>query len=95
MYKIKQSKTRLKEIFAVLTDFTMRLLKFVERVQIQLTWVEANSAFPKHLPQNIAKSLNIELALLDFGSKYYLRLTNAIEKTLEIHRVLQENVHST
>ena len=51
IYKIKKEETRLKEILAISIDFGTRLLEVVEKVQGQLNWVEANSAFPEHLPQ--------------------------------------------
>ena len=64
-------------------DFRARMLKVTTKVQIQLVWVESNSEFPKQLPQKKGEGLKIELALLDFGSKFAIRFTNAIEKTLE------------
>ena len=73
----------MKEIFVVSIDFRARLLKVEEKVQGQLTWVEANSAFQEHFSQNTVESLKIELALLDFGNKSNLRRTTAIENTLE------------
>ena len=52
-------------------------------VQIQLTWVEANSTFLEHFPQNTVESLKIELVLLEFSNKFTLRMTTTVEKTLE------------
>ena len=73
----------MKEISTVLIDFRQGLLKVAEKVQGQLTWVEANSAFPEHLPHKTIQELKIEITLLYFCNKYALRLTNAVEKTLE------------
>ena len=73
----------LNEISAVLLDFKTWLLKVVKKVQEKLTWLESSSTFPTHFPQKIAEGLNIELALLDFGNKSSLRLTTAVEKTME------------
>ena len=71
------------EITTMSLDFRTRLLKVEEKVQGQLTWVESNSEFPTHLPQNMAEGLRIELSLLDFSNKSSLRLTTTVEKTLE------------
>ena len=50
IYKIQQEEARLKKIFAVSTDFIEGLLKVIEKVQGQLTWLEANATFLEGLP---------------------------------------------
>ena len=66
-----------------MTNLREGILKVPEKVQGQLTWIEANVAFPVYLLQNTTKGLRIELELLDFCSKSALRLTTGIKNTLE------------
>ena len=73
----------MKEDSTVLIDFRQGLLKVAEKVQGQLTWVEANSAFPEHLPHKTIEELKIEITLLDFCNKSSLRLTTVVENNLE------------
>ena len=54
-----------------------------ELVQSQLTWIGANSVFPKHMPQKIAGELKMELELLNFSNKATVRLNTTIEKIVE------------
>ena len=46
IFNIKKVEARLKEISTVLTNFREGLLKVAEKVQRQLTWIEANATFP-------------------------------------------------
>ena len=54
---MKREETRLNEIGDASLNFRKELLEFGKKVQIQLTWVESNSTFPKHLPQKTAGGL--------------------------------------
>ena len=63
------AKTRLNEITTESINIRIRIIKFNEKVQIQLTWVEANSIFPEHLLQKIIEGIRIEMALLKFCRK--------------------------
>ena len=58
-------------------------MEFGEKVKSQLTWVEANSKFPEHMPQKTVEGIKIEMALLEFCRKYFVRLNNEIDNTLE------------
>ena len=58
-------------------------MKVAKEVQIQLTWVEANSAVPEHLPQKTAGGLKTKISLLEFCRKASVRLSKETEKTLE------------
>ena len=83
IYKVKHAEIRLNEIEEKSLSFMEGLLEVGKKVQSQLTWVEANSNFPKHLPQKTAVGLKIELELLEFQRKSSVRLRNGIVKTLE------------
>ena len=91
IYKVKLIETRLKEIVVESLNFRKRLIKVGENVQIQLTWIEANSKFPEHIPKKITKGI-IEMALLEFCRKDSVRLNNEIEKTLEKCIDLYKNI---
>ena len=93
IYKIKQEETRLKEISSLSIDFRQGLLKYAEKDQGQLTWVESNSAFPAHLPSKTPEGLKIEIALLYFYNKYALRLTTAVEENLIICKEFYNKMH--
>ena len=54
-----------------------------ELVQSQLTWIRANLTFPTSMPQKTARSLKMELAILNFGSKLTVSLNTTIDKNLE------------
>ena len=70
--------------------------KVTELVQIQLTWIEANSVFLDHIPQKTAGGMKMELALLNFNSKATVRLNTRIEKTMEkCNEFHNKNVHDT
>ena len=83
VYKIKQIEVRLKEITDNSSNFRKCLLEVVGLVQIQITWIGANSIFFDHIPQKIAGRLNMELVLLYFCNKVVVRLNTTIEKTVE------------
>ena len=80
------------EISAVSIDFREGLLKVAEKVQGQLTWVEANSTFLEHLPQKTAEGLKTEISLLYFYNKSGLRLTTAVKNILEICREFYKKI---
>ena len=73
----------MKRFAAESLSFRTRLLKVSKQVQIQLTWIESNSTFPKHLRQKAVDGLTIEMDLLEFYRKASVRLSNETEKTLE------------
>ena len=51
IYKVRLMMTRLRVIAAKSLDFRKGLMEVGEKVKIQLTWMEANSNFPEHMPQ--------------------------------------------
>ena len=50
MYRIKHIESRLKEISHSSSEFRKRLSEVAKLVQIQLTWIGANSTFPTNMP---------------------------------------------
>ena len=76
-----------------MTNLREGILKVPEKVQGQLTWIEANVAFPVYLLQNTTEGLRIELELLDLCSKFALILNTAIEKNLERCTTLYKKMH--
>ena len=68
VFKIKQIEARLKEIEDRSLDFMKEFSEVTELVQSQVTWIGANSVFPKHMPQKTAGELQMELALLNFSN---------------------------
>ena len=82
IYKVKPIVTRLEEIEIESQSFRKRIIEFRGKVQSQLTWVEDNSTFPEYFPMKTTRDLKIEMALLEFCRKSFVRLNNEIEKTL-------------
>ena len=83
MYRIKQIEARLKEIALISSEYCKRLSDVVELVKNQLAWIGANPTFPTNMPQKITGSLEMEVAILNFGCKSTVRLNIAIDRTIE------------
>ena len=66
--------TRLSLIVVESLNFRKGLMEVGEKVKIQLTWMEANSNFPKHLSQKTVEGIKSEMAVLEFCRKASLRL---------------------
>ena len=73
----------MKDIALDSLEFRKKLSDVIELVRNQLAWIGANPTFPASMPQKNARSLNMEVAILNFGCKSTLRLNTAIDKTVE------------
>ena len=83
MYTIKQSEARLKELALSSSEFRKRLSEVVELVKNQIVRIGANTTFPANMPHNTTRSLNMEVAILNFGCKAIVRLSTTINRTIE------------
>ena len=83
IYKVRFIIMRLEEIVAESLNFRIGLMEVGGKVKIQLTWIEAKSKFPEHLPHKTTEGIKSEMALLEFCRKASLRLSNKIAKTVE------------
>ena len=72
---------RLEEITTESLNFRKRLIELGGKVQIQLTWVEANLTFSKQMLLKTTGGIKIEMALFEFCRKYSVRLNNGIDNT--------------
>ena len=55
----------------------------VELMNNQLEWIRSNPTFPANMPQKNARSLKMEVTILNFGYKEAVRLNTAIDRTIE------------
>ena len=73
----------MQEISTISADFKTKKQEFVEVIQGQLSWMEANATFSKHFPQKTTENFNIVSELMDFSNKAVARLSATVRKKLE------------
>ena len=64
-------------------EFKTKTQEIAETIQGQLTWLETNKELPENAPRKSPERLQIEYDIMNFSSEAAVRLTVAIEKTLD------------
>ena len=65
----------------------------VELVKKWLAWIETHSTFPANMPQKSARSLKLEVAILNLCCRTMVRLNTIIEKTIEKCSEFYKGIH--